>query len=380
MASMVVQRSLFSASQQACQAAPPLLRSLSASSGASGSSSLSRSLSATSGSAPSSTAAQKPAAKSVRPLLPALNISSRSSALTATTAATPSGSESSYRTFNMGLCGGKQAPAPPSSLPPANNAAAPPQLRSFSTARLTVAELPSKVREAEYAVRGRIVAVAEEIQRELDSGNHEYSFSKLIPCNIGNPQAVGATPLTFHRQVLSLVTNPSLLHDETAIKAFPRDVVERASKFLAATKGVGLGAYSASKGVLLFRQMCADAVNRRDGNLEPLADPDDFFLTDGASSAVKTVLELLIRDDKDVVFIPIPQYPLYSASVTRLGGTWLGYELEEDYGAEKPAWGVDVEKLERQVLEAQERGQRVGFFFSGSWRGRCWKRRKRGSG
>jgi aspartate/methionine/tyrosine aminotransferase len=35
---------------------------------------------------------------------------------------------------------------------------------------------------------------------------------------------------------------------------------------------------------------------------------------------VKTLLNMLIRDDKDGIMIPIPQYPLYSAAITALGG------------------------------------------------------------
>jgi aspartate/methionine/tyrosine aminotransferase len=74
---------------------------------------------------------------------------------------------------------------------------------------------------------------------------------------------------------------------------------------------------------------------------------------------VKTVLELVIDNKKDVVMIPIPQYPLYSASVTRLGGTWVGYELVEDYSVPSPTWGVDVTKMEKIIRKCRSKGQRV---------------------
>lgn len=35
--------------------------------------------------------------------------------------------------------------------------------------------------------------------------------------------------------------------------------------------------------------------------------------------------------------VPIPQYPLYSASLTLQGGKMVGYELDEGRG-----WGLDV--------------------------------------
>merc|ERR1719316_2442179 len=56
-----------------------------------------------------------------------------------------------------------------------------------------------------------------------------------------------------------------------------------------------------------------------------------FSSLTGASAAVKTALELLIDDPTDGILIPTPQYPLYSASCTRLGGVGIGYEMTEDY-------------------------------------------------
>eukprot|EP00435_Cladocopium_sp_Y103_P038751 s821_g10.t1 len=69
---------------------------------------------------------------------------------------------------------------------------------------LTLDSVPQKILDAEYAVRGEIVILGED-------GNHSLPFDELVACNIGNPQAVGAKPVTFHRQVLSLLSNPSLL-------------------------------------------------------------------------------------------------------------------------------------------------------------------------
>lgn len=45
------------------------------------------------------------------------------------------------------------------------------------------------------------------------------------------------------------------------------------------------------------------------------------FLSDGASVAVRTLLHAIIRDENDGLFVPIPQYPLYSASI-QLYGAW----------------------------------------------------------
>ena len=45
----------------------------------------------------------------------------------------------------------------------------------------------------------------------------------------------------------------------------------------------------------------------------------DIFLTDGASPAVRKMLNAIIRDENDGLLVPIPQYPLYSASIQLYG-------------------------------------------------------------
>lgn len=45
----------------------------------------------------------------------------------------------------------------------------------------------------------------------------------------------------------------------------------------------------------------------------------NIFLTDGASPAVRLALNAIIRDGNDGILVPIPQYPLYSASIQLYG-------------------------------------------------------------
>merc|ERR1719361_2607453 len=63
---------------------------------------------------------------------------------------------------------------------------------------------------AEYAVRGAIVIRAGEIKADLAAQRGSYPFDRVIMCNIGNPQALRQQPLTFHRQVMSVLLSPSL--------------------------------------------------------------------------------------------------------------------------------------------------------------------------
>jgi aspartate/methionine/tyrosine aminotransferase len=120
---------------------------------------------------------------------------------------------------------------------------------------------------------------------------------------------------------------------------YKSDVVARARSF----NSVPLGAYSNSKGHLHLRQMVCDFLQRRDGYK---ADPEMLFLSDGASVGAKTVLQLMIRTPKDGVLIPIPQYPLYSATLTMLGGIAIPYYTNED-----ESWGFTADTLQTAITK-----------------------------
>jgi alanine transaminase len=62
---------------------------------------------------------------------------------------------------------------------------------------------------------------------------------------------------------------------------------------------------SESAGAYVIRKLVADAIEKRDGHP---CDPDDLFMTDGASPAVHYMMDLLIRDGQDdALMVPIPQ-------------------------------------------------------------------------
>lgn len=225
------------------------------------------------------------------------------------------------------------------------------QAASFGS--LTLQDLPRNVVDCQYAVRGAVLLRSEEIEKQLQrqsahalkEGEEPLPFDQVVPCNIGNPQAVGQRPLSFHRQVLACLAEPALLEHK---ELFAEDVRERASRYLAGIKDGRVGAYSHSKGHLVLRQEVADFLTERDGTQ---TDPDDIFLTDGASVAVKLVLQLAVRNSNDGVLLPVPQYPLYSATLTLLGGKSVNYYLDEEAG-----WGIDVKELERAVNEFRNSG------------------------
>jgi len=195
------------------------------------------------------------------------------------------------------------------------------------------------VRDAAYAVRGPIVARAQELERQ---------GREIIYCNIGNPQALRQRPLTWVRQVLAIAEWPGIL-DAVPAGTFPADVVEVARQVVRESQH-GLGAYTDSKGFAFVRRAVADFIRARDG-IE--ADPEAIYLTDGASKGAQSVLRLLVAGDRDGILIPIPQYPLYSATITLYGGAQVPYPLDEAHD-----WRLSREGLEKAVADARAGGVR----------------------
>lgn len=212
-----------------------------------------------------------------------------------------------------------------------------------------------RVIAAQYAVRGVLPQRADIIQGELDKDPKSHPFPRVTYLNIGNPQQLDQRPLTFVRQVLSLMQYPQLIDDADALNKsvsgkdslFPSDALERA-RFLREQIG-SVGAYSHSKGVPVIRQAVADFIERRDGFP---ADPEDIFLSAGASSAVEKIMTLLSsEDDKSGMLVPVPQYPLYTATCTLVGSEMLGYSLDEEHG-----WNTGIGAIEATYNDAKARG------------------------
>lgn len=86
--------------------------------------------------------------------------------------------------------------------------------------------------------------------------------------------------------------------------------------------GGGMGAYTSSQGLQSVREEIARHITARDGHK---AHADRIFLVNGASDGVKLIMHCLLREAAlgfhDGMLTPIPQYPLYSAMLTLLGGT-----------------------------------------------------------
>lgn len=199
---------------------------------------------------------------------------------------------------------------------------------------------------AKYAVRGKIPTMAEQLKGTLQSDPDALPFDKIIAANIGNPQQLDQKPITFYRQVLALIEYPDLLKNENVTQIFPHDAIDRANEIM--ENLVSVGAYSHSKGVLYFRKTVARYIEDRDDHP---ANPEDIYLTAGASSAVNYLLSLLSNGPETGFLIPIPQYPLYTASLALNNATVLPYYLNEE---EK--WSVSASEIQKVIAKAKEDG------------------------
>ena len=130
---------------------------------------------------------------------------------------------------------------------------------------LNINNINPHVKEAKYAVRGELAVKSEEYRAQFAKGEgKDLPFDQVISANIGNPQQLDQKPITFFRQVLSLVENPILLEKEDVLTnqlGYKPDVIERARWLLKAVGSVG--AYSASAGAPMIKESVAKFIESR---------------------------------------------------------------------------------------------------------------------
>ncbi|PHT55041.1 hypothetical protein CQW23_03527 [Capsicum baccatum] len=141
--------------------------------------------------------------------------------------------------------------------------------------------------------------------------------------------------------------------------------IERAFQILDQIPGRATSAYNHSQGIKGLRDTIAFGIKARDGFP---ADPNDIFLTDGASPAIHMMMQLLIGSENDGILCPIPQYPLYSASISLHDGALISafasiYSLVPYYLDEETGWGFEVLKLENQLKTAKSKGINIRALF-----------------
>ena len=124
--------------------------------------------------------------------------------------------------------------------------------------RLNAKNVNPHVVEAKYAVRGELAVKSEHYRAKIKKGDKDLPFPEVISANIGNPQQLDQKPITFFRQVLSILENPKLLeHEDVLLNSlgYKSDVIERAKWLLDHVGSVG--AYSASAGAPVIKESIA---------------------------------------------------------------------------------------------------------------------------
>lgn len=221
--------------------------------------------------------------------------------------------------------------------------------RNMSTAPykrcVSLDNINPNIKTMEYAVRGPLVIRAGQIEEELRQGAKK-PFKEVTRANIGDCHAMGQPPITFIRQLLGLVTYNNLFSDAT----IPDDVKQRAQVILNDCQGQSVGSYSDSGGIRVIRQHVAEYIKRRDGGIP--SDWENVILSAGASGSIKSILALLrcqVDGKRPGVLVPIPQYPLYSATIAEFDMEQVGYYLDEGNN-----WGLDINELQRSIDDSKK--------------------------
>lgn len=203
---------------------------------------------------------------------------------------------------------------------------------------IKITDVNRRLLDSEYAVRGSVVQKAQEL---------EQRGRKITYCNIGNPHTFNQKPLSYVREVLSLLEYPQLIEYADQLPIYKKDSILKA-KYIVSEMPEGVGAYSASTGLAFVRRAIAQFIEKRDGIL---SNPNRIFLTDGASKAAESIITAIIKSNLDGIMVPIPQYPLYNASIMLNGGSSIGYYLDEANN-----WQLNLESLEDSYQRAKLNG------------------------
>lgn len=84
------------------------------------------------------------------------------------------------------------------------------------------------------------------------------------------------------------------------------------------------------------------------------ADPGSIFMTAGASGGVNTLLHVICSKPETGVLVPMPQYPLYTATLSILNARCVPYYLDES-----KSWGTDIDEVRNAIQKARSEGTDV---------------------
>lgn len=157
-----------------------------------------------------------------------------------------------------------------------------------------------KLENVNYAIRGPVLEEADRMERD------GFDILKL---NIGNPAVFNFSA--------------------------PQEVLERMKINLKSSQG-----YSNSKGLETARKAIIEYYKGKNVNNLEL---DDIYLGNGVSELIMMSMQALL-DKNDEILVPMPDYPLWTASVNLAGGTAVHYICDEEN-----EWYPDLEDIKRKI-------------------------------
>ena len=81
---------------------------------------------------------------------------------------------------------------------------------------------------------------------------------------------------------------------------------------------------------------------------------ENIYLSNGASSGVNTLLNTICAKPETGVMVPIPQYPLYTATLSLMNARCVPYYLDES-----SAWATDLSSIQSSLASARKDGTDV---------------------
>jgi len=139
------------------------------------------------------------------------------------------------------------------------------------------------------------------------------------------------------RRILYLNIGDPLLYDFST----PVEMIEAVERALRDGKNY----YGPSAGILQAREAIADSLESVGIDVAP----GDVFVTSGASEAIDISLTAILEPG-DNVLTPLPGYPLYSATLTKLDAQERSYRLDPEN-----RWQPDLEHVE-SLIDSRTRG------------------------
>lgn len=153
-----------------------------------------------------------------------------------------------------------------------------------------------------YSIRGTIMDEARKL---------EEKGVNILKLNIGNPAAFNFSA--------------------------PVDILECMKNNLGKSQG-----YSDSKGLEFARKAIIDYYKTKRVNNLKL---DDIYIGNGVSELILMSMQALLNQD-DEILVPMPDYPLWTASINLSGGKAIHYVCDEDN-----EWYPDIEDIKNKISD-----------------------------